>query len=344
MQQKAGDTTMAGETRSIPDGEAARPALKQPFRVGQWLVRPDLNELISQAGNGETRHLEPRLMHLLAYLAANPAQVLTRDALVQELWPRVIVNENSLTRAVSELRKQLHSDDLAGQHYIKTIPKRGYRLSAAVSVADDTAAQARPDSTASESETGLLAGWLPRMTHTRTHSTAAAACLSLVLGAWLLAGPVQQEAHGPMTGTLSDQLVNSNWSPEGGEFQLSAGTPNPWADSILETPVISADRQRYAYVARESMGFAIYVGEMGSEAAQPVKVFECGARMQNLTWSPTGNALLFAQPSRFSAASLMGASAEAVLLRLDLDDYSVSRLVEDRSMPNAAVSTKSSLT
>lgn len=322
------DTTVES-TQSL-DGDTARPALKQPFRVGQWLAHPDLNELTSRSGTAETRHLEPRLMHLLAYLAANPAQVLTRDALVQELWPRVIVNENSLTRAVSELRKQLHSDDSDGLRYIQTIPKRGYRLSVPVDAAVTQATEARE---AAEATGGLLAGWWPPMTQPRSHSTAAAACLSLILGAWLLAGPVQQEAHSPMTGTLSDQLVGHDWSPEGGDFQLSAGTPDLWASKLMESPVMSPDRDRYAYVAREAMGFAIYVGEIDKDDSQPLKVFECSSRMRNLTWSPTGNALLFAQAPRFSAASLLGTNADPVLMRLDLDSYTVTRLVEDTSAP-----------
>ena len=106
---------------------AAAPALARPFSLGDWRVLPQLNRL-QHLISGEERQLEPRLIKLLCFLAANEHRVLSREELVQELWPRVIVNENSLTRAISELRKQLQSTIAVHANYIETIPKRGYRL------------------------------------------------------------------------------------------------------------------------------------------------------------------------------------------------------------------------
>ena len=80
------------------------PALSAPFSVGDWQVWPELNRLQHRRETRQ-RQLEPRLINLLCYLAANSERVLSREQLVNELWPRVTVNENSLTRAVSELRK-----------------------------------------------------------------------------------------------------------------------------------------------------------------------------------------------------------------------------------------------
>ena len=77
---------------------AAAPALARPFSLGDWRVLPQLNRL-QHLTSGEERQLEPRLIKLLCFLAANEHRVLSREELVQELWPRVIVNENSLTRA-----------------------------------------------------------------------------------------------------------------------------------------------------------------------------------------------------------------------------------------------------
>ena len=102
--------------------------LQHAFTLGSWRVNPELNQLTQINNPCVQRTMEPRLMHLLCFLAANPTRVLTRDQLSCELWPRVIVNENSLTRAVSELRKKLALPDRAGTAYLQTIPKRGYRL------------------------------------------------------------------------------------------------------------------------------------------------------------------------------------------------------------------------
>ena len=65
------------------------PAMSRPFSLGDWYIVPELNRLKSKSDK-EERQLEPRLIKLLCYLAANEDRVLTRDELVQELWPRVI--------------------------------------------------------------------------------------------------------------------------------------------------------------------------------------------------------------------------------------------------------------
>src|SRR5690606_38532523 len=102
-----------------------------------WKVIPDRNLIelwrhssVEQRGSVcLTRQLEPRLMKLLCLLADANGQVLTRDDLMTALWPRVVVNENSLTRAVSDLRKALNPEPLAiAANLIETVPKRGYRL------------------------------------------------------------------------------------------------------------------------------------------------------------------------------------------------------------------------
>lgn len=116
-----------------------------PSATLSWKVIPDRNllELWRHPAANErgsvclTRQLEPRLMKLLCLLADAQGQVITRDDLMTALWPRVVVNENSLTRAVSDLRKALNPAPLAAAtNSIETVPKRGYRLQAPLWLAD----------------------------------------------------------------------------------------------------------------------------------------------------------------------------------------------------------------
>lgn len=104
-----------------------------PFRVDNWQVLPSDNQA-RHVSTGDVRSLEPRLMRLLCALATSPRRVVDRDSLIDAVWPKVIVNENSLTRAVSDLRKALHTDEVAGKKLIETVPKRGYRLMAEVAL------------------------------------------------------------------------------------------------------------------------------------------------------------------------------------------------------------------
>ena len=51
--------------------DRAKPALTQAFELGNWLVEPRGNRLQCLLVKTSVRSLEPRLMHLLCYLAAN---------------------------------------------------------------------------------------------------------------------------------------------------------------------------------------------------------------------------------------------------------------------------------
>jgi TolB-like protein/Tfp pilus assembly protein PilF len=76
--------------------------------------------------------LEPQIMDVLCVLAGKPGEVISRDDLIEQVWNVQFGGDESLTRAISILRKTFKKageDDL----YIETIYKRGYRLKAPVS-------------------------------------------------------------------------------------------------------------------------------------------------------------------------------------------------------------------
>ena len=54
-----------------------------------------------------------------------------REIILRAVWPDTFVSDDVLTRSVSELRRAL-DDDSRSPRFIETIPKRGYRLVAAV--------------------------------------------------------------------------------------------------------------------------------------------------------------------------------------------------------------------
>ena len=94
------------------------------FQLGEWQIYPRSGLMIK---NGHHIHVEPKVMALLVALINAPDQLGTRDQLLNAVWPRVVVNEEVLTRAVSELRTLL-GDTSRRRRYIVTIPKQGYRL------------------------------------------------------------------------------------------------------------------------------------------------------------------------------------------------------------------------
>jgi DNA-binding winged helix-turn-helix (wHTH) protein/Flp pilus assembly protein TadD len=108
------------------------------IEVGPWKAHHASGELI---GFGSTQTLEPKVRDLLFLLAAHRGEVVTREEITARLWPRVVVNEDSLARCVFKLRKALR-DEARAPRYIETLPKRGYRLTAAPT--ESVVAPARP--------------------------------------------------------------------------------------------------------------------------------------------------------------------------------------------------------
>lgn len=105
------------------------------LRVGDWTVAPDLNQLSAQ---GRAMKVEPKAMAVLLHLANRPGQVVGREALLSQIWPGVVVGDDSLTQVIIKLRKAL-GDDPDQPTYIQTVTKRGYRLVAPVLLPAETA-------------------------------------------------------------------------------------------------------------------------------------------------------------------------------------------------------------
>src|SRR6185369_17600096 len=82
---------------------------------------------------GVTVRLTPKAFETLLVLVQHGVQVVDKEQLLKEVWPDTFVEEGSLSRNIHELRKAL-GDDTAQPSYIETIPKRGYRFLAPLTV------------------------------------------------------------------------------------------------------------------------------------------------------------------------------------------------------------------
>src|SRR5205085_460232 len=89
----------------------------------------------------EAISLSPKVFDMLVVLVENAGHVLTKDELLNKLWPDSFVEESSLTQNISILRKAL-GEDTTNPRYIETIPKRGYRFIADVKERNETDASA----------------------------------------------------------------------------------------------------------------------------------------------------------------------------------------------------------
>jgi DNA-binding winged helix-turn-helix (wHTH) protein/TolB-like protein/Tfp pilus assembly protein PilF len=101
---------------------------KRLYEFGPFHLDPGERLLLR---DGIAVSLEPKVLQTLVVLVRNSGHLLTKDELMKELWPDTFVEEGSLTRNISTLRRTL-SDGSNGATYIETVPRQGYRFVAAV--------------------------------------------------------------------------------------------------------------------------------------------------------------------------------------------------------------------
>ena len=111
--------------RQPQDGGRAR---RQAFHLGAWLVEPTLDRI---SRDGAVVRLRPRAMDVLILLAGMAGKLASKQQLIDAVWRTEFVSDHALTQVVAELRAAL-GDDARNPAYIENIPRRGYRLVAAV--------------------------------------------------------------------------------------------------------------------------------------------------------------------------------------------------------------------
>jgi DNA-binding winged helix-turn-helix (wHTH) protein len=103
------------------------------IRFGPFEIDPRTWTL---ARDGQPVDLSPRLVEILAHLATRGGAIVTKDELLERFWPGVNISDNTLTRAVADIRKAL-GDSAANPKYVQTLARRGYRFVDAVALEDE---------------------------------------------------------------------------------------------------------------------------------------------------------------------------------------------------------------
>ncbi len=99
------------------------PSRSSSYRFGTFELQPGERRLLA---HGESVTLGPRAFDLLVVLVERAGHLVTKETLLERVWPKLIVEENNLQVQISALRKIL------GQEAITTIPGRGYQFNVAL--------------------------------------------------------------------------------------------------------------------------------------------------------------------------------------------------------------------
>lgn len=95
------------------------------------------------ARDGMLIDLSPRLVEILAFLASRAGDIVTKNELLDRFWPDVNVTENTLTRAIADIRKAM-GESASTPAFLQTASRRGYRFIGVIA-AERAAPDAAPD-------------------------------------------------------------------------------------------------------------------------------------------------------------------------------------------------------
>jgi DNA-binding winged helix-turn-helix (wHTH) protein/tricorn protease-like protein len=247
--------------------------MRDDFLIGKdWLVQPRLNR-ISNAG--KTVRLPSKYMHVLVCLAERPGEPISRDELMETVWKDTIVVEESLTRAISELRK-IFNDNTSMRNTSRPF-QIGYRLIAPVTHGH---AFSTADSTHDDQST-LQNGGHPEVSLTRSKRRFSQAVLFIMGLIALLA--IAMRVWGPfrlLKETASAPMIRT--------FPLTS------YQGIERQPALSSDGKRLAFVwnGGTAQTEGLYIKDIGSD--QSTRLID---NASDPAWSLDGRHLAFVRHS-----------------------------------------------
>ena len=97
--------------------------ISNSFKLGPCLVDADSCTI---ERDGEKAKVTPRSMDVLLFLAEHADRIVSSDELLDTFWSP-LASDHAIHKAIAELRSAL-GDSVRTQRFIKTVPKRGYKL------------------------------------------------------------------------------------------------------------------------------------------------------------------------------------------------------------------------
>lgn len=208
-------------------------------------------------------------MDVLLRLAADAGRAVPRETLITDVWPRRMVNDEVLSRAIGELRTVL-DDDASDARYIETLPKIGYRLVAQVAPAGvDATTNTMPAQAAPAEARPTPFAW----------RHAAGALLTTALAVIAVAGLAQRGGQ-PVLSAM--RAV---------ERQLVAATPFT-SDPELEIHArFSPDGRRVVFIKRDDRQSRLVIQDVATRARKVVLSTE--AMLASPVFFPDGKRIAY---------------------------------------------------
>lgn len=197
--------------------------------------------------DGEAIEVQPKVLDALRLFVESNGRLLSREELLERLWPGVIVAEESLTQVVSKLRQVL-GDDREQPRYLATVYKRGYRFLAEVTC-DAGAGPKGSEFESTAPPMSSASATTPRPRSGGEFAGLVAAVLLATLGAVVLA-----YFGGSQPSTQASSAESPGW-------RVRRLTATPERESF---PALAPDGKRFAFVRAvpPSLATDLFIGEV----------------------------------------------------------------------------------
>lgn len=215
------------------------PRGERVLQVGSGWFDPLSGELCLDE---QSTKLRPRTAALLAHLIANADRVVGKDELLQAVWPKAVVTEDSLVQCVKEIRRALGP---ARHGWIRTVPREGYAFVAMFKDAPDGSSTPAEPAPRSRRRVGiavlmivLAAGSIAVAVLNRSDRTTALPPLSLVVMpiANLTGDPARENDVDEMTEKLAGSL-----SRLPGAFVIAPSTAFAFKGKVVDVRQVGSE-------------------------------------------------------------------------------------------------------
>ena len=260
------------------------------LRVGDCTVDMPLRE-IHAPGARRPRRVTPKAIGVLAALIDQDGRVVSRDALMAQVWAGTMPTDDVVTQAITQLRKAF-DDERGNPRYIETIAKYGYRLLAPVEWLDASAPAQDSGSPAVETAASpqtLRPAYAPAPVEIRGDWRAIAAAVAVaavVFGLvllWSLRGDV------PSRTALHARAANAHVASTA-SYRLITSVPG-----IESAPSLSPDAALVAYVATPAGQTHTAIMVQTTDPSMPRQLSHPDAEAWDSApaWSPNGREIAF---------------------------------------------------
>lgn len=233
---------------------------------------------------GQYVPLTPKALETLVVLVEHGGQIVDKQELLSQVWPDTFVEDSSLAKNVSMLRKAL--GDCAEQRYIDTVPKRGYRFAGELRLVN-AAEPVTPFTQASSVTVALEQTAIPSVL-----PAASTRRRQWFKSWWLLAGLLIATAG---TGGLWMSGVLAHRS--GATLATGRTIPLTSSPGHENQATFSPDGRQFVYVwdrPREAVTH-LYLKEVGSETPRQLTFGKDADAFP--AWSPDGQSVAFLRTS-----------------------------------------------